>query len=86
MPKMFDINYDRDNGKITVFIDDKMIIDYECSETYTEFRDVLDSIIVMAKHSGYMYTITASNRHDEDLKNVVKRGYFTNCCIDEDWN
>ena len=33
MPKMFDINYDRDNGKITVFIDDKMIIDYECSET-----------------------------------------------------
>ena len=83
MPKMFDINYDRDNGKITVFIDDKMIIDYECIETYAEFRDVLDSIIVMAKYSGFMYTITANNRHDEDLKNVVKRGYFTNCCIED---
>lgn len=83
MPKMFDINYDRDNGKITVFIGDKMIIDYECSETYAEFRDVLDSIIVMAKYSGFMYTITANNRHDEDLKNVVKRGYFTNCCIED---
>lgn len=79
MPKMFDINYDRDNGKITVFIDDKMIIDYECSETYAEFRDVLDSIIIMAKYSGFMYEIIADGDEDDSLVDVVRQGYFKKC-------
>ena len=79
MPKMFSIHYDKNIGTIKVIIDNNLIIDYECYETYDEFRDVLDSVIIMAKHNGFMYEIIADGDKDDSLVDVVRRGHFKKC-------
>ena len=75
--KIFSIHYNKNEGSIKVFFDNKLIIDYKSWETYTEYRDVLDSIIIMAKYSKYMYELIADGEEDrENLLKVIQKGYF----------